>query len=214
MNYILGAGGFAKEVLFLFKNSSFKEQEFNGFIDFEPHSDSLKIGSESFPLISEANFLSNLKKNEAKNINLFIGIGNPELIHKILSKLDKYDFNFPNLISQNAVLDIKFNKIGRGNIVTSGTVFTVDIEISSFNIFNLNCTVGHDTRIGSSNVFNPGANISGGVKIGDQNLFGTNSTVLQYHSIGNENIIGANALVNKDIEHNETRVGVPAKRIK
>lgn len=214
MNYILGAGGFAKEVLFLFKSSEFKEQAFNGFIDFDPCSDQLKIGKESFPLISEASFLSNLKNNEAKNINLFIGIGNPELIHKILSKFDKYDFNFPNLISQNATLDMRLNKAGKGNIITSGTVFTVDIELGSFNIFNLNSTIGHDTVIGSRNVFNPGANISGGVKIGDQNLFGTNSTVLQYHSIGSGNTIGANALVNKDIEDNETRVGVPAKRIK
>ena len=56
-------------------------------------------------------------------------------------------------------------KIGEGNIICAGNIFTTDIEIGSFNVFNLDCTVGHDTVIGSYNIINPSVNISGGVKI-------------------------------------------------
>ena len=87
------------------------------------------------------------------------------------------------------------------------------VKIGSFNVFNLNTTVGHDTVIGNYNVFNPGTNISGSTKIGNRNLFGTSSTVLQLIQIEDDNILGASSLITKNVSNKNIMVGVPAKKL-
>lgn len=205
--YIVGNGGFAKEVLFLCKEVHGSDEEFGGFIDYKPSVTKIDCMDNSYPVIDEDQFL------EEKNFrcNIYIGIGDPQKIHKISDKFEGY--NFPNLIHQNVIKDESV-KFGIGNIITSGCIFTVDILFGNFNIINLNVTIGHDTQIKDFNVFNPGANISGSVIIGSSNLFGTNSTVLQGLNIGSNSIIGASSLVNKNVNNNSVVVGVPAKEIK
>ncbi len=202
--FIIGAGGFAKEVRWLLKIIYGENFNFKGFID--KGSNTLKGNM----IITEDYFFSNYKPND--NIKLFLGIGNPKLSKEILPKYFKY--NFPNAIHPNHQADHSYVDIGIGNIITAGVVFTTDIRVGDFNIFNLNSTIGHDTQIGAYNVFNPGCNISGGCNIGNGNLFGTNSTVLQYININNDSIIAAAALITKDIDSNQLLVGVPARIIK
>ncbi|VAW28627.1 hypothetical protein MNBD_BACTEROID06-41 [hydrothermal vent metagenome] len=202
--YIIGAGGFAKEVHWLLKSVHGKRFNFKGYIDRENSLMKDEI------IISEKLFF--LKKKPNDKIKLFLGIGNPQQAKTVLPKYSKY--NFPNAIHPSYKADTSNINIGIGNIITAGVVHTTDITIGDFNIFNLNSTVGHDTEIGSYNVFNPSCNISGGCSIGNGNLFGTNSTVLQYINIKNDSVIGAAALLTKDVSSNKLLVGVPAKIIK
>lgn len=206
--FIIGNGGFAKEVLFLIKEVFGTIENFGGFIDYKPQKSIINCMGQEFSIIDEDYFLSNSNKNS----ELFIGIGDPKTITKVVKKFE--GFNFPNLVHPNVVRETISVTLGRGNIITAGCVLTVDINIGSFNVFNLNTTVGHDTVIGDFNVFNPGANISGSVQIGNSNLFGTNSTVLQGLTIVSGSIIGAASLVNKNVDSNLVVVGVPAREIK
>jgi sugar O-acyltransferase (sialic acid O-acetyltransferase NeuD family) len=206
--YILGCGGFAKEVYFLSKKILVSENyQFKGFIDYEPIITDIEACKNKLPVIDEDYFLNNVLPNDETLI--FIGVGEPKLIEKLSIKFANY--NFPNLIHNNFIGDINSIDIGKGNIITAGCVFTVDIKIGSFNVFNLNVTVGHDTKILNNNVFNPGCNVSGSVSVGSNNLFGTNSTILQQISIENNNIIGASSLINKNVDNDKIMVGVPAK---
>jgi sugar O-acyltransferase (sialic acid O-acetyltransferase NeuD family) len=198
--YILGSGGFAREVLFYAKNNLNDNHIFKGFIDNVNSSNKNNI-------IDESVFLSKIKPDG--NVILFNGIGNPEILQKIHEKFINY--NFPNLIHQNVIAEFSSLKIGFGNIITPSCILTVDIEIGNFNILNLNTTIGHDTKIGSYNVINPGSNISGNVCIGNANLLGTNCSVLQGVNIGNLNKIGATSMVNKNVSNGQTVVGIPAK---
>jgi sugar O-acyltransferase (sialic acid O-acetyltransferase NeuD family) len=210
--YILGSGGFAKEVHFLIKeinrNSATPIYNFKAFIDVTKES-KLFIGDKSYPIIEEESFLL----LPSKEICLAIGIGNPKALARLCPKLSG-KYSFPNLISPTAIYDQASVKFGEGNIISSGCIFTVDIKVDSFNIFNLNTTVGHDTEIGSFNVINPGANISGGVHIGNCNLIGTNATILQNIRINSNSILGASSLLLKDLDSNLLAVGCPAKAIK
>jgi sugar O-acyltransferase (sialic acid O-acetyltransferase NeuD family) len=208
--YIIGNSGFAKEVLFLAKQTLNESYLFKGFIDYKPKSNVIFVLNDEYSIIDEEVFLNTIKPNE--NILVFIGIGNPDIIKK-LSILYK-NYKTPNLIHPNVIMHQNSVKFGIGNIVTSGCIFTVDINIGNFNIFNLNSTIGHDTVIENFNVINPGVNISGGVHIKENNLIGTNATILQYITIGSNNIIGASSLVNKNVDDNHVMVGVPAKPIK
>ena len=203
--YIVGSGGFAKEVYFLLKEIN--QYNFKGFIDYKPKSEFLIINSKKLPIIDEEIFL-----NKYKNTNVVIGVGKPNLLKTLSCKFK--EFNTPNIIHPTSILDIKNIKIGKGNIITAGVIFTIDIVIGSFNIFNLNMTVGHDSIIGDYNVFNPSSNISGNNNIGDNNLFGVGSISLENLKIGNNNIIGASSLITKNIENNGVYVGIPSKLIK
>lgn len=145
--------------------------------------------------------------------DLIIGVGFPKVKAKILEKyLALHDrFTFPNLIHPSASLDFRRVDLGVGNVITAGTALTCDIEISDFNLFNLNGTVGHDARIGNFNVFNPSVNISGGVQIGSRVLAGTGCQILENLKVGDDATLGAGSVVVKDVEPGLTMVGVPAK---
>ncbi len=198
--YILGAGGFAKEVHFLIRQIG--GYTIRAFVNREPLPP-IRVGNTDYPVITDAQL------NGAKSSLLAIGVGDPKLIARLTQQFGSFDF--PNLIHPGVVADWPNIRLGKGNIISSGVNFTTDIIIGSFNVFNLACTVGHDAVIGNCNVFNPGANISGGVRAGNNNLVGTNATLLQYTSIGNNAVVGAASLVNKPVEDNTTVVGVPAK---
>jgi len=198
--FIIGCGGFAKEVYFLIKEINEKSVNpvfnFKGFIGTTEHVAEIKIGGNTLPVLFEDNFLKTFSN---KQISLAIGIGVPNIIEKLYSRF-KDNFIFPNLIHPNFVGYLETIQLGVGNIITSGNNFTVDIKIGSLNVFNLNSTVGHDTIIGSFNVINPGSNISGNVKIGDSNLIGTNASILQNLELGSNSVLGAGSVLFKSLE--------------
>lgn len=202
--YILGCGGFAKEVYTLIK--SIGGYEVKAFVDLKEKEDIL-FNKRAIPVISEDQLIS---IGNTQDVNLAIGLGDPVVIKKLALKFS--DFNFPNLIHPTAVYDNEEVIFGHGNILTAGVIFTVSIHVGSFNIFNLSSTIGHDCKIENYNIINPSVNISGGVKIASGNLFGVGSIVLQNLTIGSNNVIGASALVTKDVEDDLTLVGVPAKK--
>ncbi|MCX6306286.1 MAG: acetyltransferase [Bacteroidetes bacterium] len=199
--YILGSGGFAKEVHFLLRQIG--GYQIKAFVE-KDASSPIQIGDFLTPVISEDELAS------FKNTNLVIGIGDPGIV-TMLSEKFKDNFRFPNIIHPNVVADWPAIKIGEGNVICAGVSITTHIELGSYNIINLNCTIGHDTVIGSGNVISPGCNISGRVIIEDGVYIGTNATILPHSKIGSRATIGAVSLVNKSVEGNTTVVGVPAK---
>jgi sugar O-acyltransferase (sialic acid O-acetyltransferase NeuD family) len=201
MNFIVGSGGFSKEVYCVLRKNGI---DFGGFVGLDEAP--VVIGRSSHIPIPEERFLGS---REYEGSSLYVGVGNPGTIRAIRRRYEGYEF--PNLVDKDCdfVGDVE---MGEGNIFCSGCVLTTNIKIGSFNVFNLNCTIGHDCDIGSFNVFNPTCCISGGVRVGDCNLFGVNSAVLENICVGGENTIGAMALVTRDVDSNGTYVGIPAKR--
>lgn len=205
--YIIGSGGFAKEVYFLASEVLDSNYQFGGFIDKNPNETMITVRNQEVKVWDESAFLAQISPSE--NVALFMGIGDPKLVLLLGERFKAY--TFPNLIHPTFIGDSLSIGMGHGNIICAGCIFTVDIQIGSFNIFNLSVTVGHDTTIKDGNVFNPGVNISGGVQIGSGNLIGTNATVLQYLVIGDHAILGAASLATKSIADHQVMIGVPAK---
>lgn len=206
--YIFGTGGFAKEVYFLICeiNKEKKIYEVAGFIGIESSVKQVEIGEHKFEVVEELSFFENLTET---NVSFAIGIGSPKILKKIQDKyLSLYDF--PNLIHPGVIGLFETIEMGKGNIITAGCIFTLDIKLGSFNIFNLHSTIGHDSVIGSCNVINPGTKLSGGLHIGNGNLIGTNAAILQYLNIHDNTVIGAGTIVRSDVESNQTIIGNPA----
>ena len=104
--------------------------------------------------------------------------------------------------------------IGEGTIICAHTIITVNIEIGSHVIINLDCTVGHDAVLQDFATLYPSVNISGITNIGHAVELGTGMQIIQGKTVGDYSIVGAGAVVVKDIPAKCTAVGSPAKPIK
>lgn len=203
---IFGAGGFGREVYLLIQRLNHINCEWN-FIGFFDDNCSVDFGSSSIPFnyFGTVNDL-NAHKTE---LHLVVAVGSPGPLSAIVRKISNPNVHFPNIIAPDAVLYSNVMKMGKGNVITSGCIFTDNITIGDFNIFNSKISVGHDVAIGDYNVFNPNTAISGNVKIGNKNFFGLNSAIIQGKNVGNNNKIGASTLMIRSAKNDESYFGVP-----
>lgn len=202
---IIGAGGFGREVAWLAEKINHVKNEYERicFVD-----DNLEIGTKvnGYEVIGTIESLIN---NEDV-CDITIAIGNSVTRKAIAERLMKDNTKaFPNLIDPDVDLDIK--KLGKGNIICSGNILTVDYTIGDFNIINLSSTVGHDVEIGNYVTVYPGVNISGNVTIEDLCEIGTGTKIIQGVNIGRNTILGAGSVIISDIPKDVMAAGVPAK---
>jgi sugar O-acyltransferase (sialic acid O-acetyltransferase NeuD family) len=211
--YIIGAGGFSLEVLFLidrfYKNYWGKIY----IIDDDINKKGTKV--RNVEVISNLNeFLLNCK-NIKDIIDVVITINNPKIRENIVEKIKSNNFNisFPNIIDKTLIFDEEYSKIGEGNIIMDYVSITGNVNLGDFNIIGGRTGIGHDAKIGNFNTFSPRVSVSGFVIIGNGNTFGLNSSILQNKSIGNYNDIWSYTMILKNLKDNSTYFGMPAKKI-
>jgi sugar O-acyltransferase (sialic acid O-acetyltransferase NeuD family) len=206
---IIGAKGFAKEVLEVFhQNNNTNNISFYDDVNI----DIGKYLFEEFPIL----------KNESEVLKFFteygndftIGIGDPHLRFKIYNKFIQLGGIYISTISPFSRIGNYGNSIGEGSNIMTGTVITNDVKIGKGVLINLNCTIGHDSELEDFVELSPGVHISGYCKIGNFTNIGTNATILPKINIGSNVIIGAGSVVTKDIPDNSIALGVPAKVVK
>jgi sugar O-acyltransferase (sialic acid O-acetyltransferase NeuD family) len=185
---ILGAGGFAKEVLALLK--------FNNSSIFE-----YRMVVEPFGNYMTDRFY-------------YMGVGDPYLRYKFYNHFRAKHSNFNPLISNDLICDDETVSFGEGTIVCQNCVITTDVQVGKFSIINISSTVGHDARIGDFVTIAPACNILGFAEVGDFTELGANVTVLPKVRIGKHCMIGAGTLVTKDVPDYSLVYGVPGKVIK
>lgn len=205
---IIGASGFAKEMLFLLENSLTpygEEWNIKGFIDNRTEGDVLGhkvLGNDDWLLRYD------------KEINVVIGIGDAKVKEKVVGKLkENKNIIFPNIIANSAHLGRNIT-MGEGCIICDMNILTVDVRLGDFVTLNINNTIGHDTVIGSFTTINPGCSISGNVSIGKSVMVGTGTKMIQGLDVGDETIIGAGTVIIRDVEEKSTIVGNPGRIIK
>jgi sugar O-acyltransferase (sialic acid O-acetyltransferase NeuD family) len=214
--YIVGAGGLGKEIWLIINEINVAKKtnyfDFKGFIDNNAALKSVKIGVKEYPVFFQPDFIAENKNN--KDINITVGIGNPNIVKKIVTQLKATTaFQFPNLIHPTFITHQETFTIGEGNIIAARCTFPINITLGSHNIFNIHCTLGHDSVVGNFNIINPAANISGMVTIGDNNLIGTNATILQGLSVGDNCSVSAGSFVTKNVEDRQIVIGNPGRAI-
>lgn len=197
---IFGAGGFAKEVYWLAKQSGYSVAAFIDVQAGENYRD-VPIKDESF-----------FDKN---NHLAIVGVGNPKIREKITRRIiDQHGVgSLTTLISDTAsILDNKIS-IGPGSVICDNCILTCDIKLGLCAQLNLSTTIGHDTVAGDFFTTAPGVHISGKVNAGERVYFGTNSSVIEGINICSDVVIGAGACVAKDIIESGVYVGVPTKKL-
>ena len=205
---IIGAGGFGREVQWLIERINEQEQTWNilGYVD-----DGMAVDTnvDGYRVLGGIDYLRSVEENVA----VVCAIGSSKTRKKVISQLlDKSNITFPNVVDPSVIMSSRV-KMGQGNIICAGNILTVDIEMSDFNIINLDCTVGHDVMIDSFVTVYPSVNISGMVEVGSETELGTGTQIIQGKKIGGNVIVGAGSVVVKDILETGTYVGVPTRKI-
>lgn len=202
---IVGAGGFGREVLALIRNINQIKPTFEvlGFID-----DGMPVGTKIHEL-SVLGKTSSIVQTGAEGA--VIAIGKTQIREDVTSRMP-VNLKFPNIIHPLAVFqDPERIRIGQGNIICAGNIFTTDIRLGNFCIVNLACTIGHNAVLSDFCSVMPGVNISGGALLQKGVYVGTGAKLIKATTLGSYCTVGAGAVVDADIAPNETVVGVPAK---
>lgn len=207
---LFGAGGFGREVACLINMINKTKPTWNliGFFD-----DGKPIGED----VIYGKVLGGMEElNQWKSeLAVAIPVATPETLKSIIDKINNPLVYFPNLIAPDVVFfDENQTKIGKGNIITSRCLFSTNVSLGDFNLFNCAVLVGHDTSLGNCNVIMSSVNISGGIEIGDENFFGVQSVLLQYIKVGNNTRVGANSVVIRNTKDGNLYVGNPAVKMK
>ena len=205
---IVGAKGFAKEVLQVF-------HELNQTSRIVFYDDS----SYELPSLIYNQFRILKTINEAKEHFLIdpkftLGVGNPLIRFKLYSKMNLVGGYMTSIISPKSNIGNFDVVIEDGVNIMTGVTITNSIHIKRGVLINLHCTIGHDSEIGEFTELSPGVHISGNCNIGNFCNIGTNATILPKLKIGNNVVVGAGAVVTKDIPDNSLVIGVPGKIIK
>ena len=212
--YIIGAGGFTVEVLFLIDR--FYKNLWSNIYIIDDNSE--KIGSiiRNVTVVSNINdFIVKCKNEIDIEKDVLITINNPKIRNRIVEKFleEKIKINFPNIIDKTVIIDEEFSEIGKGNIIMDFVGITGNVTVGDFNVIGARTGIGHDSKIGDFNTFSPRVSVSGHVAIGSGNTFGLNSAILQNKTIGNNNDIWSYTMILKNIKNNCTYFGMPAKKI-
>ena len=206
--YIIGAGGFGREVAWLVEriNNVTPTWNIKGFIDDNEKLHGTKEGK--YIVLGGCDYLQ-----EVESAYAVCAVGSAKVRKIIIEKLKKSSVKFATVIDPSVLISDSV-EIGEGTIICAGTIITVDIKIGNHVIINLDCTLGHDDVIEDYVTIYPSVNVSGNVTIGECTELGTGMQVIQGKEITAETVIGAGSVVVKDIEEKGTWVGSPAKKIK
>ena len=207
---IFGAGGFGREVACLIKRINEKEPTWN-FIGFFDDNEALKGTRNEYGKVLGGMDVMNAWDKE---LGVVITIGVPQVLSKIVSKIQNENIIFPNLIDPTVdFLDSENVRIGKGNVICAKCFISCNVNMGDFNLYNVGVGIGHDSSLGNYNVIMPNVNISGGVQINDCNMLGVKSTVLQYLKIGSNVKLGANSLLMRNAKDDNLYIGNPAKKM-
>lgn len=215
--YIIGAGGFGREVAWLIERINENEtRKGNGtvwkIVGFIDDNEELRGKYEDdYQVVGSCNDLMALA--EQNEVYAVCAVGASKTRKKIIDRFVNSKVKFATVIDPSVMIS-KRVEIGEGVIICAGTILTVDIKIGNHVIINLDCTIGHDDEIHDFVTIYPSVNVSGNVEVGECSEMGTGMQIIQGKKIGTQSIVGAGAVVVKDIPDKCTAVGSPAKPIK
>lgn len=204
---IVGAGGFAREVLWLVQemNKSVENPvQLQGFIG-ECKED--RLGG--IPVLGNDNWAF---QQLDRDVRFVVAIGASDVRRKTAIRYLEQGFRAFHLVHPGVQMadDVK---LGQGSIICAGAVLTTNVQIGDFTIVNINATVGHDSVLGHFVTVHPGANVSGGVTLADNVELGSGSVVLPGVEAGEGAVLGAGGVALGSLEAGKRYGGVPAREI-
>jgi acetyltransferase EpsM len=197
---LVGAGGFAKEMLSYIK----KNHEYNivGYVSNEENSDFTK----EFPYFGIPE-----KHKLGLDLKYLLAIGNQKSRKYIIDLLGIDSFD--TYIDNSAIVN-DTSVIGHGTVICPNVIIGPHVTIGALCLINYNVFIPHDCVIGKFSIFSPGTNIGGEVRIGAGFFSGLSSTIIPRTKIVDNVKVSAGAVVTKSLSKPGTYFGNPAQLLK
>ncbi len=206
---IVGAKGFAKEVLEIF----YQKNELRNLVFFDNVNKDIGIHLyDQFPILKSKKEAQNYFNKVDKRFT--IGIGNPKLRKRFYDEFIELGGAFTSTISINAEIGSYGVHIEKGCNILGGVKISNDTIIGKGCIIYYNSIITHDVLVGDFCEISPDVKLLGRCKIGNRCQLGAGSVVLPNIEVGNDVVVGAGAVITQNLPDNCVAVGVPAKIIK
>lgn len=209
---VIGARGFAKELLEVLVSSKYELNETNLFFFDNINKDIPDLLFDRYKVLKSFDEVEFIFKNISNDFCL--GIGTPRIREKLSNIFINLNGNLKTIISSSSEIGSFGTKIGQGSTIMGNTVITNSVDIGKGNLIYMNVSITHDVKIGNFVQISPNVSILGRSIIKDFTMIGAGAVVLPDINIGFNCIIGAGTVVIKDIPDNSVVVGIPGKVIK
>lgn len=200
---IAGAGGHALEI----KDELEKINPTCSFEFFDDAGYKEDSPLTSYPLLQD---LFSLGLKFQQNSAFVLGVGKPEYREKFISTFEANGGKYFPVHSETAQVSNSAEGLFDAmafSFVGPNTKFGKGVLV------NTRANIHHDAEIGDFSEIGPGALILGQVKIGKKCRIGAGAVLLPGVHIGDFVMVGAGAVVTKNVEDNQTIIGVPATPI-
>ena len=192
--YILGLGGFAKEV---FEQIILQEQydmskPFKGFVTY--NEDKLMFNGGDFSEVQA----------DADEFILATGVKKHRtaLIENAVKEYGCSIKNFPNYFAKTARIS-ETSVSGYGNLFCEFSLVNANAIIGNFNCFNAYASIHHDSVMFNNNILSPYSTLLGNVRIGNKNYLGAGATITPLTQIGDNNTLSAGEYLFEDMDDNQ-----------
>jgi len=204
--YIVGAGGFGREVAAWARDwcQAHGETELAGFLDDNPSALNGKPAD-----LSVVGSIDQFKFGPGDLA--LVAMCEPRIKQKIVERL-KGRVQFATLIHPTIVIG-SHCRIGLGSILCPNVVLSTNVTIGEHVHLNLKVTVGHDAQVGSFSTLNSHTDITGSALLDEGVFTGSHAVVLPNARVGAFARIGAGSVVLRHVPADTTVMGVPAHRL-
>jgi sugar O-acyltransferase (sialic acid O-acetyltransferase NeuD family) len=186
--YILGSGGYAKEIRGYLRTLNFADPGEIVFVD------------DNSPDAISVSRYQDIVDDRCVTI---LGSGQPHIKKRMAEQVKGPLFKLIHPLSHVGYE----STIGMGTVIAPHAVVSNNTIVGNHVLVNYGVTIGHDTEVGDFCVVAPNASISGWVKVGDGSYVGSGAQIKERLTIGSGVRIGMGATVVKDVPDGCTVIG-------
>lgn len=205
--YILGAGGFAREVYSYLADTNFiyNNSRLVGFLD--DNSSAL----DGFDLSHKV--MGSIKNIDFKETDrIIVAVADPTFKEQVFDFYDKNNGTIISYIHPSAIIGRNVN-IGKGTVFAPYSMATTNVTLGRGCTINAFSSIGHDAMLGDFCTLSGHCDVTGYVKLGNKVFMGSHASIIPSVQVGAGAIIGAGSLVIRKVKENTTVFGNPAKKI-
>lgn len=204
--YIIGAGGFGREVESWLNLVPVNEQYWKviGFLDDD--SQVLNGYPSAYKVVGKI-YDFKFQKDDL----VIMAIAETSIKEKVYEVLFP-KVKFMTFIAPSAII-AKYSEIGEGSVVCPNSIVATNTKLGVLTTINNGTHIGHDSNVGNFCSFMANVDISGNCKVGNNVFVGSNATIIPGKSLDDNVFIGAGSIVVRNVKRGSV-FGNPAKQIK